>query len=226
MGHHGMNQHNRQTNSHMPRQRHGSFSETQRSTASSLVNQHSGNFHFRSRSTSGRFRHMKTPGNNPDYFANGLGSNNHATIHLMSSKSNDQLDNVNNNSNSSEPIYSEPFPPDHQNFDEVSELKSSQNHHQLNSKIINSSKPNGKFFPDPRDPVQINNHIYEYLVSKRVAEEHRRSQDNLINEKYNVKRRGSLSSSPSDGSSTNNSKQPDFSSGKPYPFFIHDWEVS
>ena len=197
----------------MPRQRHGSFSETQRSSAA-IVNQHSGNFHFRSRSTSGRFRHMKTPGNNPDYFANGLGSNNHATIHLMSSKSNDQLDNVNNNS-TSEPIYSEPFPPDHPNFDEVSEqLKSS---HQLcNSKIINSSKPNGKFFPDPRDPVQINNHIYEYLVSKRVAEEHRRSQDNLIN----VKRRGSLSSSPSDGSSTNNSKQPDFSSGKPDLFFF------
>ena len=84
----------------------------------------------------------------------------------------------------------------------------------------NSSKPNGKFFPDPRDPVQINNHIYEYLVSKRVAEEHRRSQDNLINEKYNVKRRGSLSSSPSDGSSTNNSKQPDFSSGKPDILFF------
>ena len=198
----------------MPRQRHGSFSETQRSSAA-IVNQHSGNFHFRSRSTSGRFRHMKTPGNNPaanDYFGN-VGSNNHATIHLMSSKSNDQLDNVNNNSTSSEPIYSEPFPPDHQNF-EVSELKSSQSH-QLNSKII-SSKANGKFFPDPRDPVQINNHIYEYLVSKRVAEEHRRSQDNLIN----VKRRGSLSSSPSDGSSTNNSKQPDFSSGKPHPFFF------
>ena len=37
----------------------------------------------------------------------------------------------------------------------------------------------------------------------------------------NVKRRDSLSSSPSDGSSTNNSKQPDFSSGKPHPFF-HD----
>ena len=210
---HGMNQHNRQTNSHMPRQRHGSFSETQRSSAA-IVNQHSGNFHFRSRSTSGRFRHMKTPGSNPaaDYFGNG-GSNNHATIHLMSSKSNDQLDNVNNNS-TSEPIYSEPFPPDHQNFEVVSELKSSQSH-QLNSKII-SSKANGKFFPDPRDPVQINNHIYEYLVSKRVAEEHRRSQDNLIN----VKRRGSLSSSPSDGSSTNNSKQPDFSSGKPDPFFF------
>ena len=158
---------------------------------------------------------MKTPGSNPaaDYFGNG-GSNNHATIHLMSSKSNDQLDNVNNNS-TSEPIYSEPFPPDHQNFEVVSELKSSQSHHQLNSKII-SSKANGKFFPDPRDPVQINNHIYEYLVSKRVAEEHRRSQDNLIN----VKRRGSLSSSPSDGSSTNNSKQPDFSSGKPDPFFF------
>ena len=198
----------------MPRQRHGSFSETQRSSAA-IVNQHSGNFHFRSRSTSGRFRHMKTPGSNPaaDYFGNG-GSNNHATIHLMSSKSNDQLDNVNNNS-TSEPIYSEPFPPDHQNFEPVSELKSSQSHHQLNSKII-SSKANGKFFPDPRDPVQINNHIYEYLVSKRVAEEHRRSQDNLIN----VKRRGSLSSSPSDGSSTNNSKQPDFSSGKPDPFFF------
>ena len=126
----------------MPRQRHGSFSETQRSSASAIVNQHSGNFHFRSRSTSGRFRHMKTPGNNPDYFGSNGGSNNHATIHLMGSKSNDQLDNVNNNSNSSEPIYSEPFPPDHQNFDEVSELKSSQNHHQLNSKIINSSKPN------------------------------------------------------------------------------------
>jgi hypothetical protein len=149
---------------------------------------------------------MKNPN---DYFGPGSSNGNqHQTnIHLMSSKSNDQLaDHVNNNNNS-EPIFSEPFPPDNQNF-EVSELKSSQSH-QLNSKII-SSKANGKFFPDPRDPVQISNHIYEYLVSKRVAEEHRRSQDNLIN----VKRRGSLSSSPSDGSSTNNSKQPDFSSGK------------
>ena len=136
-------------------------------------------------------------------FGSSSNGNPHQTnIHLMSSKSNDQLaDHVNNNNNS-EPIYSEPFPPDVtlQNEDLLLERpkKSSSN---------DSGLP--KFFPDPHDPVQISNHIYEYLVSKRVAEE-RRSQDNLIN----AKRRGSLSSSPSDGSSTNNSKQPDFSSGK------------
>ena len=94
------------------------------------------------------------------------------------SRSNDHLDRDNNN----EPIYSEPFPPEN------------------NEKL--------KFFPDPRDPVQISHHIYEYLVSKR----NQMSSDNQ-------NRRGSLSSSPSDGSSTNQSNSakqasPDFSSGK------------
>ena len=111
-----------------------------------------------------------------------------------------------NNNNNSEPIYSEPFPPDQNEVNSSGPLlvssAGSKNH-------LDGSSVGIKFFPDPHDPVQISNHIYEYLVSKRVAEE-RRSQDNLIN----AKRRGSLSSSPSDGSSTNNSKQPDFSSGK------------
>lgn len=150
------------------RRRHGSFSENhlhhQRSSTQ--------NFHIRSRSSSGRFRHMKTPMN--DFF------------NAVHSKSNDQLDHVNNNN---EPIYSEPFPPENES-------------------------PN-KFYPDPHDPVQISNHIYEYLVSKRAAAQAQaQSQENLISAN---KRRGSLSSSPSDGSSTNNSNkhQPDFSSGKP-----------
>ena len=95
------------------------------------------------------------------------------------SRSNDHLDRDNNN----EPIYSEPFPPE--------------------------SPEKIKFFPDPRDPVQISHHIYEYLVSKR----------NQISSDNNQNRRGSLSSSPSDGSSTNQSNSakqasPDFSSGK------------
>ena len=103
------------------------------------------------------------------------------------SKSNDQLDAVNNNN---EPIYSEPFPPENESAN--------------------------KFYPDPHDPVQISNHIYEYLVSKRAAAQAVQasvSQENLISAN---KRRGSLSSSPSDGSSTNNSNkhQPDFSSGR------------
>lgn len=93
------------------------------------------------------------------------------------SRSNDHLDRDNNN----EPIYSEPFPPE--------------------------SPEKLKFFPDPRDPVQISHHIYEYLV-KRNNQQNENSQN----------RRGSLSSSPSDGSSTNQSSakqpSPDFSSGK------------
>ena len=103
-----------------------------------------------------------------------------ADYHRESSRSNDHLDRDNNN----EPIYSEPFPPEN------------------NDKL--------KFFPDPRDPVQISHHIYEYLVSKR---NHKNSQ--TLNCDQN--RRGSLSSSPSDGSSTNQSAKqasPDFSSGK------------
>lgn len=100
---------------------------------------------------------------------------------------NDYLTKSNDTLNNNEPIYSEPFPPENE-------------------------EPKMKFYPDPHDPVQISNHIYEYLVSKRVAQATSSSQENLIN----AKRRGSLSSSPSDGSSTNNSKhQPDFSSGKP-----------
>ena len=117
---------------------------------------------------------------------------------LASSKSNDQLnDHVNNN----EPIYSEPFPPEN-------------DHNGLNK----SACMLNKFYPDPSDPVQISHHIYEYLVqSKRQAESAAaKTQENLINI-ANIKRRGSLSSSPSDGSSTNNSKQPDFSSGKQNP---------
>ena len=163
---------------------------------------------------------MKTPN---DYFGGSSSGNNYPASFSrekpshqhLSSKSNDQLadhvnNNNNNNHNNSEPIYSEPFPPDQNELNSSGSGQSpllvsngSKNHHGI------------KFFPDPHDPVQISNHIYEYLVSKRVAEE-RRSQDNLIN----AKRRGSLSSSPSDGSSTNNSKQPDFSSGKRIFFFV------
>jgi len=204
---------NQQQQNYHIRQRHGSFSETQHRISSSANSQ---NFHFRSRSSSGRFRHMKTPN---DYFGGSSGGNNYPASFSrekphqhLSSKSNDQLadhvnNNNNNNHNNSEPIYSEPFPPDQNELNSSGSGQSpllvsngSKNHHHQSMGI--------KFFPDPHDPVQISNHIYEYLVSKRVAEE-RRSQDNLIN----AKRRGSLSSSPSDGSSTNNSKQPDFSSG-------------
>ena len=143
--------------------------------------------HFRSRSSSGRFRHMKTP---QDW----------SFVHHGHSKSSDQLDHVNNNNNN-EPIYSEPFPPED---------------------IVGGNVGVGnnltKFYPDPHDPVQISNHIYEYLVSKsRVKANNSNCNSSQENLPFNLKhRRGSLSSSPSDGSSTNNSKhQPDFSSGRP-----------
>ena len=112
------------------------------------------------------------------------------------SRSNDHLDRDNNN----EPIYSEPFPPE--------------------------SPEKLKFFPDPRDPVQISHHIYEYLVKR----------NNQQNENQSQNRRGSLSSSPSDGSSTNQSSakqpSPDFSSGKPnlnqkrHHLTINPWPTS
>ena len=167
------------------RKRHGSFSsENQSSKISGSQQQH---FHFRSRSSSGRFRYMKTPS---DFYV----------IHNHS-KSNETLDHFNNNNNHNreEPIYSEPFPPENDIL-----IKNDHVNKQL------------KYYPDPRDPVQISNHIYEYLVSKKAQQELNHSNEvetnHLIpNSKH---RRGSLSSSPSDGSSTNHSKQPDFSSGK------------
>jgi hypothetical protein len=92
-----------------------------------------------------------------------------------------------------EPIYSEPMvPPIEQ---------------------ANNSDKLTKFFPDPRDPVQISNHIYEYLVTQRASEAQNNNNNN-VNENFVKRRRGSLSSSPSDGSSTTNSKLPDFSSGR------------
>ena len=140
--------------------------------------------------------HAKSLGSNPGNFHFRSRSSSGRFRHMKTpndyfvSRSADQLDNVNNNNNS-EPIYSEPFP--------------------LESDLSVNSKR--KFFPDPHDPVQISHHIYEYLVSKRGGG----SQENLISVN---KRRGSLSSSPSDGSSTNNSKPPDFSSGKQHFWFI------
>ena len=47
-----------------------------------------------------------------------------------------------------EPIYSEPLPP------MSSQVKEAEH------------RTNIKYFPDPNDPVQISNHIYEYLVKK------------------------------------------------------------
>lgn len=171
-----------------PRKRHGSFSSENQAGKFS-----GNNFHFRSRSSSGRFRYMKTPS---DFYV----IQNH-------SKSNETLDHFNNNNNHhnhsrEEPIYSEPFPPEN----EMNDLKS---HHHLNhhgSKI--------KYYPDPSDPVQISNHIYEYLVSKKAENQLHGMPNEEPHLIPSVKRRGSLSSSPSDGSSTNHSKQPDFSSGK------------
>jgi hypothetical protein len=47
-----------------------------------------------------------------------------------------------------EPIYSEPLPP-------------------ITSQIREAEKTKLRYFPDPSDPVQISNHIYEYLVNRR-----------------------------------------------------------
>ena len=50
---------------------------------------------------------------------------------------------------SEEPIYSEPLPP-------------------VASQIKEAERTMLKFYPDPNDPVQISNHIYEYLVTRRT----------------------------------------------------------
>ena len=47
-----------------------------------------------------------------------------------------------------EPIYSEPLPP-------------------MSSQIREAERTTLRFYPNPNDPVQISNHIYEYLVSRR-----------------------------------------------------------
>ena len=48
-----------------------------------------------------------------------------------------------------EPIYSEPLPP-------------------VTPQIREAERTMLRFYPDPNDPVQISNHIYEYLVSRRT----------------------------------------------------------
>ena len=196
----GFNQH---------RKRHGSFSSENHS--SKLSQASSNNFHFRSRSSSGRFRYMKTPS---DFYV----IQNH-------SKSNETLDHFNNNnhhhhnlagnSNSprEEPIYSEPFPPENDLSHHHVGVGNNIASHAVNKQL--------KFYPDPRDPVQISNHIYEFLVSSKKGGSKSEEVITHLIPTNASKRRGSLSSSPSDGSSTNHSKQPDFSSGR-RNFFLHN----
>ena len=60
----------------------------------------------------------------------------------------DEMQIDDNSGQINEPIYSEPLPP------AQSQVKEAEH------------RTNIKYFPDPNDPVQISNHIYEYLVKK------------------------------------------------------------
>ena len=168
--------------SNLSRRRHGSFSNSASPNATlppSGDSTDNKGCHQRSRSSSGGYRQIKLP-------ANGLKSQ-HYTMY-SSSKSftlksveysigNDcdyptEIENNNaecngssmddsigreidekmklddNNCIMNEPIYSEPLPPTHSQVREA------------------EHRTNIKYFPDPNDPVQISNHIYEYLVKK------------------------------------------------------------
>ncbi len=184
----------------MNRRRHGSFSNLDN------FGPPKNGFHQRSRSSSGRFRQMKTPLN----FQGGGGQMIHPQRLRGQSKSSDSI-----LFGGQEPIYSEPLPPNNDS-----------------SEGLTPSPPGGeiKYYPDPHDPVQIHNHIYEYLVSKTNL-----NGGGKIQNGHNSKRRGSLSSSPSDGSSSTNNSNTlnnnnninkansqhamDYSSGKPEIYF-------
>ena len=171
--------------SNKSRRRHGSFSNSASPKPVSDESPHgttNNGFHQRSRSSSGGYRHIKMP-------INGLKSQQY-TMYQSSTKSttmrvveystmnseynsqfgrsdNDEERNTSSLESSSgnnvekmnvrninEPIYSEPLPP------MCSQVKEAE--------VLRTNK---KYFPDPNDPVQISNHIYEYLVKKSKPNE-------------------------------------------------------
>ena len=177
--------------SNKSRRRHGSFSDSASPKPIHPVSDESphgttnNGFHQRSRSSSGGYRHIKMP-------INGLKSQQYTMYHsssksttmrvveysTMNSEYNSQfgrsdndeeqnasslestsgnVEKMNKNNcirNINEPIYSEPLPP------MCSQVKEAEVH-----------RTNAKYFPDPNDPVQISNHIYEYLVKKSKPNE-------------------------------------------------------
>lgn len=81
-------------------------------------------------------------------------------------KSNHQHNNNNSNHHHpDEPIYSEPLPP-------------------MSSQVREAERTVLKFYPDPTDPVQISNHIYEYLVTRRSDASTQSGKKNNKNKDY------------------------------------------
>ena len=189
------------------RRRHGSFSNSDSSKSGSGPTP----FHQRSRSSSGRFRTVKTPqsssNTSEDFFfwpTHVLPASRKNTepsvmsqqryeqhlqhlqhLHQLAQRAGNFLpEDKRDTRQSSEPIYCEPLPPPCMaRSAEVRELERSS----------------VKFFPDPSNPTQISDHIYEYLVSRKP--------DGCPPPKPPLNRgrlprrpgkRGSLSSSPSD----------------------------
>ncbi|CAB4054770.1 unnamed protein product [Lepeophtheirus salmonis] len=165
----------------VPRSRNDLFRDDSSSLLASSSKTSSAS-HYRSRSGSGRFRSLKNSCSN---------SNKDFVFYT----SNDCME--------SEPIYSEPItpPPSQQKGNHLPSLQK------------------GMIYPDPRDPVQICNHIYEYLVNRKTDASHNdemssppdyvKSHNNnyLVNKKGGWRRcGGSLSSSPSSGSSSHSRK--------------------
>ena len=168
--------------SNFSRRRHGSLSNSVSPNATLppiFDSSDNKGYHQRSRSSSGGYRQIKMPinglksqqytmysssksftiksveysmGNNGDFnsqFEQYDGEGNISSMEDSTGKEMDEEMRIdNNNRNSNEPIYSEPLPPTH------SQVKEAEH------------RTNIKYFPDPNDPVQISNHIYEYLVKK------------------------------------------------------------
>jgi len=75
-----------------------------------------------------------------------------------------------------------------------------------------------KYFPDPSNPNQITDHIYEYLVSRRPEIEEPPPKP-VLNRGRQVRRaskRGSLSSSPSDEGTLSHTSTESTSANKPF----------
>ena len=167
--------------SNLSRRRHGSFSNSASPkplfpVKNELSYTTTGNgFHQRSRSSSGGgYRQVKIPNqglktqpytmynsnkpttirdveysNNNNEYQSRFGYN--GSIGPNASNKEQPESDCNGNDNKkipNEPIYSEPLPPI------SSQVKEAEH------------RTNIKYFPDPNDPVQISNHIYEYLVKK------------------------------------------------------------
>ena len=175
--------------SNLSRRRNGSFSNSASPKPTPYTNDDSNHgpalnaFHQRSRSSSGGYRQVKIPPNglksshyimyntNKSTAVTGVGYSSNsqyqsefgyndtelnASSSTSKNKQSEQMNRNNNSRNINEPIYSEPLPP-------------------LSSQVKEAEhRKNIKYFPDPNDPVQISNHIYEYLVKKSKSSENGR----------------------------------------------------